>query len=47
MYSDKKVLNEWFELSNEDVQNFSDTCQKLEERIEILKDNPFFAKNLK
>jgi hypothetical protein len=47
LFSDKRVLNEWFELSNDDINSFSETCDKLEKRIEVLKENPFFAKNLK
>lgn len=42
----QNVLNEWFELSKEDIINFKNTCNKMEETIECLKDNPFFSKNL-
>ena len=45
-FRNKNVLNEWFELSPEDVFNFRKTCRIMEERIEILKANPFFSKNL-
>lgn len=43
----ENVLNEWFELSAEDVTNFNETCEEMEKRIEILKDNPFFQKKLR
>lgn len=45
-FEDKKVLNEWFELTDEDVQHFSDTCDKFENIIHSLLLNPFFVKNL-
>ena len=45
-FENKRVLNEWFELTNEDVANFSNTCELMEERINILLDNPFFVKKL-
>lgn len=45
-FEDKKVLNEWFELTDEDVQHFSDTCDKFENIIHSLLSNPFFIKNL-
>lgn len=43
----KQILNEWFELNNEDVNNFINECSKVEEMIKVMKDNPFFPKNLK
>jgi hypothetical protein len=46
-FQHKKILNEWFELDEEDVTNFHNTCENLEEIIISLKDNPFFNKNLK
>ena len=45
-FKNKNVLNEWFELTCEDVVNFKKTCDTMEQRIEILKDNPFFMKHL-
>lgn len=45
-FSKQRILNEWFELSNEDIINFNSTCQYFEKMINSLKDNPFFAKNL-
>lgn len=38
---------EWFELDFERVSSFKEECKKLEELIEVMKDNPFFQKNLK
>lgn len=45
-FNNKCVLNEWFELSNEDVNNFQQICNQFEETIKVLLKNPFFAKNL-
>jgi len=46
-FAAKRILNEWFALTFEDVNNFKKTCEEIEEMIDILKDNPFFMKNLK
>lgn len=46
-FSHKKVLNEWYSLSIDEVLNFEKTCQELDNIIEIMKDNIFFAKNLR
>lgn len=43
----KKELNEWYRLDNDDVINFIDTCKQIDSIIELMKDNEFFAKNLK
>lgn len=43
-YNFKKTINEWFDLNLEDVTNFSETCNNIEETIEVMKDNPFFKK---
>lgn len=45
-FRSQNVLNEWFELSKDDIVNFKDTCMKIEDTIKCLKDNPFFTKNL-
>lgn len=45
-FATKKVMGEWFELSEEDVANFRKTCDRMDEIIICLKDNPFFSKNL-
>lgn len=43
-YSCKRVNNEWFELSNEDVNNFKLECEKIEDMLESLKGNPYFSR---
>ena len=45
-FKSQNVLNEWFELSHDDIINFKNLCNKMEETIKCLKDNPFFTKNL-
>lgn len=34
--------NEFFHLTDDQVFGFIDTCKKLDETIQLLKDNPFF-----
>lgn len=46
-FKSKKALNEWFYLEPDDVINFKDICQKQLDIIEVMKDNPFFLKELK
>lgn len=46
-YKSQNVLNEWFDLSSSDVSGFKNECNKIEDIIETLKENPFFAKGLK
>lgn len=46
-FENRNVLNEWYELPKEDVDNFEKYCQEQEKLIEILKNNPFFAKELR
>lgn len=43
----KKIKNEWFLLTAEDVLDFSNKCNKIEEMYNSLQDNYFFAKNKK
>lgn len=38
------VMNEWFNLTQEDVKNFTQTCKELQETIDALKDNYYFKK---
>ena len=55
-FSHKKVHNEWYKiplrfimkysLSLDEVHNFEKTCQEVDNIIEVMKDNIFFAKNL-
>ena len=39
-----KVLNEWFELTAEEVISFKKTCEELQETINALADNYYFQK---
>jgi hypothetical protein len=39
---DKKVINEWFELDEDDVSNFKPMCEKLQAIIDSLNGNPFY-----
>ncbi len=41
-YNEKNVLNEWYELTREDIENFLPICEKKNIIITSLKDNPFF-----
>lgn len=36
-YNFLKVSGEWFELSDEDVNNFSESCNKIDENFKIIK----------
>ena len=44
-YFNKKIKNEWFDLSVDDVNNFKKTCKEIETIMDCLKDNPFFKVN--
>ena len=35
-------INEWFSLNKDDVDNFKNICDKYQNIIDSLKDNPFF-----
>lgn len=41
-YKDKKYNNEWFQLDAEDVSNFINECNKYQNIIDSLKENPYF-----
>lgn len=41
----KRVLNEWFNLTIDDLSHFTETCNELNNTINILKDNPFVFKD--
>lgn len=41
-FAEKKILNEWYSLSKEDVDSFLDTCKFYENNIKALSENPFF-----
>lgn len=44
MFMDKKELNEWFRLDDDDVLNFIETCEKCQKIMDSLEGNPFFKK---
>lgn len=46
-FKNDNIKNEWFNLSDRDVLLFLDTCNELNQTIQQLKCNPYFAKNLK
>lgn len=46
-YRQYKVLNEWYELPEDIVNNFNEICYKENDIINIMKDNYYFSKNLK
>ena len=46
-YKHYKILNEWYELPLEVVSNFNEICQGVNDIIIVMKDNPFFGKQLK
>ena len=43
-YFSNKVLNEWFELSVEEVQSFKKSCEEFQLSIDALQDNYYFQK---
>lgn len=46
-FNDKREHGEWFRLSIDDIISFKKTCEEFEQIIGVLKNNPFFAKNLR
>ena len=42
-----KETGEWYRLDVKEVVNFKKICAELDHTIQIMKDNEFFAKNLK
>ena len=46
-YKHFQVLNEWYELPLDIVSSFDEICKELNDIIIVMKDNPFFGKNLK
>jgi hypothetical protein len=46
-FQHKRVLNEWYELDMDEVDKFPDICKEIDDIIILMKDNPFFGKNLK
>lgn len=45
-YAQNKVLNEWFELTEENVKSFIQDCMAIEDIIDATKDNPYMEKIL-
>ena len=46
-FRSKKIMNEWFELTDDDVKKFLDVCKMIENNAKALEDNPFFRKRKK
>lgn len=46
-FNSHRLINEWFELDENEVKGFKDTCDKYEMICQSLKDNPFFNKKKK
>ena len=44
--NNKGEHGEWFRLDINYIISFKETCKEFEQIIDVLKDNPFFAKNL-
>ena len=42
-----KVEGEWYKLPKEDVTYFLNTCNNLQNTLNVLLNNPFFSKNIK
>ena len=43
-FNSSHLINEWFELSESDVEDFKSICEEKIRVIESLKDNPFYFK---
>lgn len=46
-FNGNKKLNEWFELSNDDVLSFKNNCTLFENNAKSLEENPFAKKLLR
>ena len=46
-FPENRIMNEWFMLEKEGINQIKDIIRKEEELIEIMKDNPFFVKQLR
>jgi len=46
-FCSNKKIGEWFELDTNDIKEFKEECNRLEELIIVMKDNKFFNKELK
>jgi len=43
-FNNCNYINEWFALSEQDISNFSNTCEKFEQTFKAMEDNPFWCK---
>ena len=43
-YEGKNIINEWYELENEDIEKFLPLCEMANENIKKLQENHFFNK---
>ena len=41
-FKEYNVIGEWFELNDENVKKFKEECEKYQNIINILKENPYF-----
>lgn len=46
-FSHKRANGEWFYLEQDDISNFKNICAEIIQMINVMKDNPFFNKDLK
>lgn len=44
-FSDRKVMNEWYQLDEDEAEGFISTCEAKERIIISLVDNPFFFRD--
>ena len=43
-FKNANIINEWFELSEDDVKDFKGICEECSKVIDSLKENPFYFK---
>lgn len=41
-FANSNLMNEWFSLTEDEVGSFLQTCKKLQDCIDSLRDNPFY-----
>ena len=46
-YYGNKENGEWYKLPLSEAENFKNNCKEIESIVEIMKENPFFPKDLK
>lgn len=46
-FSNKRELNEWFNLDAYDVSHFIEICEETNKLLKTMLQNPFFAKNIR